>query len=219
LGELEIPVFPLPDLVFFPETLLPLHVFEPRYRQMVADCLDGDRRLAVVRLTPGWEADYYGRPPVCEVAGAGEIVRHQPLPDGRSNILLRGFARVRIVEELSPTRPYRVVRAEVLEDRYPPGGPEALAERLETLKASYLRLLERLGQTHPGVLGELGGAPAAVVIDRIASAAVPDATLRQKVLETLDVAARLELVASSVLDLLLLVSGPELPHHLRHRYN
>lgn len=218
MTELEIPIFPLPDLVFFPETFLPLHIFEPRYRQMVADSLGGARRLAMVMLKPGWEADYYGRPPVHEVAGVGEIVRHEPLPDGRSNILLRGFARMRIAEELPPTRPYRIVRAEILEDRYPPGGPGALAERLETLKASCLRLLAGLGQTHPAALGELGGAPAAV-IDRIASAVIPDASLRQRVLETLDVAERLELVASSLLDLTALVSRPESPPHLRHRYN
>lgn len=219
MAEIEIPIFPLPDLVFFPETLLPLHVFEPRYRQMVADCLGGDRRLAMVMLKPGWEAGYYGRPPVHEVAGAGEIVWHEPLPDGRSNILLRGVARVRIAEELPPARPYRVVRAEILEDRYPPGGPGTLAERIETLKASYLRLLALLGQTHADLLGELGDAPAAAVIDRIASTAIPDAAVRQRVLETLDVAERLELVASSLLDLTALVSRPESSHHLRHRYN
>lgn len=219
MAEIEIPIFPLPDLVFFPGTLLPLHVFEPRYRRMVADCLVGDRRLAVVMLRPGWEADYHGRPPVHEVAGAGEIAEHEPLPDGRSNILLHGVARVRIAGELPAVRPYRIVRAEVLEDRYPPGGAGVLAERLETLRAAYLRLLEGLGRTHPARLGGLEGAPPAAVVDRIASAALPDATLRQQVLETADVAARLELVASALLDLSLLVSRPEPPHHLRHRDN
>jgi len=219
LAEIEIPLFPLPDLVFFPGTLLPLHVFEPRYRRMVADCLAGDRRLAVVMLRPGWEADYYGRPPVHEVAGAGEIVEHEPLPDGRSNILLRGVARVRIAGELPATRPYRIARAEVLGDRYPPGGAEVLAERLETLRTAYLRLLEGLGRTHPARLGELEGASPVAVVDRIASAALPDATLRQQVLETADVAARLELVASALLDLSLLVSRPASTHHLRHRDN
>lgn len=69
-----LPLFPLPDTVFFPHTLLPLHVFEPRYRAMVADCLGGEKRMVVVRLVPGWEQDYYGRPPIHTVAGAGELV-------------------------------------------------------------------------------------------------------------------------------------------------
>lgn len=219
MGQIEIPIFPLPDVVFFPDTLLPLHVFEPRYRQMVTDCLAGDRRLAVVMLRPGWEADYYGRPPVHEVAGAGEIIRHEPLPDGRSNILLQGFARIRLGEECRTDRLYRIVRAEVLEDRYPPGRPELLTERLETLKASYLQLIGCLGQTHAAGLGPLEDASPAAVVDRIAFAAVPDAALRQRCLETLDVAARLELVASSLLDLLSLVSRPESSRHLRHRDN
>ncbi|MGH7405380.1 MAG: LON peptidase substrate-binding domain-containing protein, partial [Candidatus Methylomirabilales bacterium] len=82
---MEIPIFPLPNVVFFPHTLLPLHIFEPRYRQMLADCLTGERWLAVVLLRPGWEAEYYGRPAVYAVAGAGEIVASERLPDGRSN--------------------------------------------------------------------------------------------------------------------------------------
>jgi len=87
---MEIPMFPLPSVVFFPHTLLPLHIFEARYRQMLADCLAGERRLAVVLLKPGWEADYYGCPPVCSVAEAIEVVEalllrtHRASPQGRA---------------------------------------------------------------------------------------------------------------------------------------
>jgi len=66
--ELRVSIFPLPEAVFFPETVLPLHVFEPRYRQMVADCLAADGWMAVVMLRPGWEKDYQGRPPVESIA-------------------------------------------------------------------------------------------------------------------------------------------------------
>lgn len=72
MAPFPLPLFPLPETVFFPHTLLPLHVFEPRYRAMVADCLAGEKRMVVVRLLPGWEQDYYGRPPIHTVAGAGE---------------------------------------------------------------------------------------------------------------------------------------------------
>ena len=102
MRELRLPIFPLPEVVFFPETILPLHVFEPRYREMVADCLAGDRWLAVVMLRPGWDKDYEGRPPVHDVAGAGEILQAEALADGRFNILLDGRARFRILAEEPP---------------------------------------------------------------------------------------------------------------------
>jgi Lon protease-like protein len=113
---MTLPLFPLPETVFFPHTLLPLHIFEPRYRAMVADCLAGEKRMVVVRLLPGWEQDYYGRPPIHTVAGVGEVVEVERLPDGRYNILLKGFARVLIEEELPPTEAYRVARCRPLED-------------------------------------------------------------------------------------------------------
>ena len=104
MPQLRIPIFPLPEVVFFPDTVLPLHVFEPRYRQMIADCLAGDRWLGVAMLRPGWEKDYQGRPPVHDVAGAGEILQAEVLADGRFNILLDGRARVRILEEEAAER-------------------------------------------------------------------------------------------------------------------
>src|SRR6185436_5117887 len=109
-------IFPLPDVALFPHAILPLHVFEPRYREMVRDCLAGDRKMAVAALAPGYEADYHGRPAVRPVCGLGEVVAHDGLPDGRSNILLRGTSRVRIIEELPPDRSYRLVRCQRLPD-------------------------------------------------------------------------------------------------------
>src|ERR1700752_3118620 len=90
-------LFPLPNLVLFPSLLQALHIFEPRYRQMTADALAGDRLIAMVLLRPGWEADYDGRPPVHEVACLGRIAAEQRLPDGRFNLQLRGLSRARIV--------------------------------------------------------------------------------------------------------------------------
>jgi Lon protease-like protein len=210
-ATLEIPIFPLPDAVFFPETLLPLHVFEPRYRDMVTDCLAGDRRLAVAMLRPGWEKDYHGRPPVCPVAGLGEIIHVERLADGRYNILLDGRMRVRIEEELPARRAYRMARVQPLTDVFPAGGPEAVGERLTTLRAAHAKLLEALGQSHADVVGRLtvaGAAPGAV-IDRIASAAVPDAAVRQRLLEALDVSARLELATAALFDVLTLVAASD----------
>ena len=97
MPPLTLPIFPLPDVTFFPHTLLPLHVFEARYRAMVMDALARDRRLAIVRLRAGFEAAYAGKPAVHAVAGVGEIVSFERLATGRYNILVRGDARVREV--------------------------------------------------------------------------------------------------------------------------
>jgi len=206
--EIEIPIFPLPDLVFFPHTLLPLHIFEPRYRRMIADCLDGARRLAVVMLKPGWERDYEGVPPVYPVAGAGEIIQSERLADGRYNIVLLGKYRIRIEEELASGTLYRLVRAVILEDREPTGGPCALKPGLENLVSAYLRLLETLDRKDSRLQGlkEDLVSPGAV-IDRIASVAVPDPRVRQRLLGTLDLQERLDLTSSIIFDLLLVVSG------------
>ena len=87
----SIPLFPLPNVVLFPNVFLPLHIFEPRYREMVADALDGDRIIGMALLRPGWEADYEGRPPVYPVGCAGVITHAERLADGRYNIVLRGL--------------------------------------------------------------------------------------------------------------------------------
>ena len=109
-------LFPLPNLVFFPNVVQPLHVFEPRYREMMADALDDDRLLTLVLLQPGWEQDYDAKPAIHPVACLGRIVADQQLPDGRYNLLLRGIGRLRIIEELPVSKPYRVARGRALSD-------------------------------------------------------------------------------------------------------
>lgn len=211
MSDFEIPVFPLPDVVFFPETILPLHVFETRYRRMVADCLAGERRLAVVMLRPGWERDYQGRPPIHAVAGAGDVIQSEVLTDGRYNIMLDGRMRIRIEEELPRDVPYRVVRARRLGDVLAESDRASLEERLLTLRAAHAKLLEALGQAHADLVGRLtvAGASPGAVVDRIVSAVVPDADVRQRLLETVDVSARLDLATTALLDLLALVAGAE----------
>jgi Lon protease-like protein len=94
-----LPLFPLPQVVLFPNVFLPLHIFEPRYRAMVADALTTDRLIGMVLLRPGWERDYDGRPPIYAVGCSGLVTHADRLPDGRYNIVLRGVERFRIVEE------------------------------------------------------------------------------------------------------------------------
>jgi uncharacterized protein len=208
-GLAAVPLFPLPDVVFLPDTVLPLHVFEPRYRQLVADCLAGDGRLAVVMLRPGWERDYHGRPPVHAIAGLGQIMQSERLTDGRYNILLDGRTRIRIEEEPATELPYRVARARTLPDVLPEDERATLPERMRALRSSYAKLLDALGQSHADVVARLtvaGGRPGAIV-DRIVSAVVPDAAVRQRILEAVDVGQRVDLAAAALADLLALVAG------------
>ena len=122
-------LFPLPNLVFFPQAVQPLHIFEPRYRAMTADALATDRLVALVLLRPDWEADYDRRPAVHPVACLGKIVADQQLEDGRYNLLLRGLARVRILDEVCDDNPYRTARVEVLADVLTAGVDELMALR------------------------------------------------------------------------------------------
>jgi Lon protease-like protein len=94
-----LPLFPLPNVVLFPNVFLPLHVFEPRYREMVADAIATDRMIGMVLLRPGWERDYEGRPPVYPIGCSGVITHVERLADGRYNLVLRGVERFRVVKE------------------------------------------------------------------------------------------------------------------------
>lgn len=95
-----IPLFPLPNVVFFPRTYLPLHIFESRYRHMVRDAAAGHRMVGMVLLKEGWESDYEGRPPIFPVGAVGRMVAVQNLADGRFNVLLQGLRRFEIREEV-----------------------------------------------------------------------------------------------------------------------
>jgi Lon protease-like protein len=108
-----LPIFPLPNVVLFPNVFLPLHIFEPRYRDMVADVAAGDRLIGMVLLRPGWEAEYEGRPLVYPVGCSGVITHMERLPDGRYNIVLRGLERFRILSE-DHSRTYRRANVERL---------------------------------------------------------------------------------------------------------
>src|SRR5262245_26825648 len=130
-----IPIFPLPNVVLFPNVFLPLHIFEPRYRQMVDDALKGDRIIGMVLLRPGWQGEYEGRPPVYPIGCAGVITHADRLPDGRFNIGLRGREKCRIRDE-DPASPYRLAHVEPVPEQVPEGlrtAMQAQRRRLEAL--------------------------------------------------------------------------------------
>jgi Lon protease-like protein len=134
-------LFPLPNLVMFPHVLQPLHVFEPRYREMLQDALADDQLIAMALLSPGWEADYEGRPPISPMACLGRIISHHQLEDGSYNVLLLGIERVRLIRELEPSKSFREAEVQVCEDFYP---PEAAAQRAALHRALGKSLLKAL---------------------------------------------------------------------------
>ncbi len=111
-----LPLFPLPSTVLFPNVFLPLHVFEPRYREMVRDALESDRLIGMVLLKPGWERDYEGRPQVFPVGCSGVITHVEELTGGRYNIVLRGVERFRVAAE-DYARSYRRALVDPLGER------------------------------------------------------------------------------------------------------
>ena len=113
-GEI-IPIFPLPSTVFYPATPLPLHIFEPRYRQMTADALEGERKIGMVLLKPDWEAAYFDRPGVFPIGCVGSIEKEICHPDGKYNFTLVGLRRFRIVRE-QEGKPYRLAEIDLLEE-------------------------------------------------------------------------------------------------------
>lgn len=138
-----LPLFPLPGMVFLPHTLLPLHVFEPRYRALVADALAADGVLAVPQLLAD-EAPGAAPPAIARVVGVGRIVQHQELPGGRSNVVLAGIGRARITTEIGGDAPYRLAQAVALP---PPRAGGGLA------RARLLASLAALAQREPAVAG------------------------------------------------------------------
>jgi Lon protease-like protein len=138
-----IPLFPLPNVVLFPNVFLPLHIFEPRYRAMVADALNGDRMIGMVLLKAGYEADYDGRPPIYPIGCAGVITHAQPLADGRYDIVLRGIEKFRVAAE-DHSRPYRVGEVEVISELIPAADVEPLRRQRQRLEAVLAAAIERV---------------------------------------------------------------------------
>src|SRR5438270_7411228 len=92
-----VPLFPLPNVVLFPRAVLPLHIFEERYKAMTAHALEGDRQFAMALLRPGWEKNYYSKPVIDPVVCVGRILTHERLEDGKYNFMLQGTTRARVV--------------------------------------------------------------------------------------------------------------------------
>jgi Lon protease-like protein len=139
-----IPVFPLPNVVLFPNVFLPLHIFEPRYRAMVTDALAGDRIIGMVLLKPGYEASYEGRPPIYPIGCAGVITHSEPLDDGRFNIVLRGLEKFRVTGE-ERGKMYRLAHVDALPEQIVDAERDALRKQRQRLETLLAAAIERSG--------------------------------------------------------------------------
>jgi ATP-dependent Lon protease len=185
----ELPLFPLPEVTLFPRAIMPLHVFEPRYRTMLRDALQTHGALAIVQLVPG-ETHEGDTPPIARIAGAGLVIEHEPLPGARSNILVQGTARVAL-EELPFEGPYRRARARIL-DEHDVIVPEADVAALMQMATSFASEVRRRDPHFSFRLPETLS-PSALA-DICAFRLVIDPEVRQAALEELDPRARIHCV-------------------------
>lgn len=183
----DVAVFPLPQVVLFPGVLMPLHIFEPRYRAMTRAVLSSPSRLLAVAQIPDHHGmDRYGQPEIAPVCGVGEIIRHEKLPDGRYNMIVQGRARARI-EELPLDRAYRRARLTVLETNNSGADPA----EVRALAATANCFAARVRECHPGFTFSLPHKlECGKVADICAHYLVLDGEERQRLLETLDDAER-----------------------------
>jgi Lon protease-like protein len=157
-----IPIFPLPDTGLFPNASHGFHIFEPRYRAMIADALKGNRTIGMVMLQPGFESDYEGRPPIFPIGTAGLITEYEMLPDGRYNILLGGLVKFHVTGE-DQGQPYRLAHVTAL--------PELLtAQQTTALRNERQRIDELLGTLVDdlGIEPSPSGMPDEQVVDELA---------------------------------------------------
>lgn len=190
----ELPIFPLGQVILYPRALLPLHIFEQRYRTLVKDCLSTHRAMAIALVTDPSNVDAHGNPAIAQIAGAGIVVEHQMLPDGRSNILLHGSARVRL-EELPFVPPYRRAKATILRDVNTP----VSADNRTALLAAAHAFAAEVHKRDPNFSLHLPpGINVNTLADLCAHHLVVDVVARQAILEELDVAQRVERVISEL---------------------
>lgn len=198
----RVPLFPLEDVVLFPHSMIPLYVFEARYRKMVKDVLASNRLIAISLQLEKEDPTAEGAPRVAGVASVGEVVLAQELPDGRFNVVVRGRARIAIDEELPSEEPYRLITAHEIPDDPPEKSPE-----LEEADAALRALVTGLAESIPDggeLLKHVAAAqdsPAALA-NVMAASLVSDVRARQRLLETTDVFQRLEQLASEVVALI-----------------
>jgi Lon protease-like protein len=189
----QVRLFPLPNLVLFPYVLQPLHVFEPRYRELLEESLASDRLIAMAVLAPGWESDYEGRPPVFPMACLGRVSTHCRVKGGSYNVLLLGVRRVKLIRELAPRKGFREAQVDLCDDFYPEGQTDGTQQ--EELRRALVRVLPLLPEAREQI-GQLlaSDVPLAMLADMISYLLDIDLGAKQELLAELNVHRRVELL-------------------------
>jgi Lon protease-like protein len=185
-------VFPLPSAVLLPGGAMPLHIFEPRYRQMMADALETDGVFAMAQVIPGQEQ--LAVPALESMVCVGVVSQHELTDDGRYNVVLVGVARARVLRELPQSNGYREVEAEVMPDSSF-DGPEETQLRQAVLEL-VARLPQDVGQRIAQVTARAKGG---MLADVVAAAIFDDAIQRYEILSELDVSTRVQVVTEELL--------------------
>lgn len=188
-------LFPLPNLVLFPHVIQALHIFEPRYCEMLSEALESDHLITMALLIPGWESKLQGKPNIGDVVCIGRIISHTPTADGRHNILLAGLKRARIVEELNVETPFRQASVEVIDDFIPLESEEHVEEYRARLLGVF-RAIIPYDAANSKTFGDLltQQLPLGILTDIIAYAVSLPTDVKQYLLGESNVIARFELL-------------------------
>ncbi|MFO0011642.1 MAG: LON peptidase substrate-binding domain-containing protein [Planctomycetota bacterium] len=212
-------LFPLPNLVLFPNVIQALHIFEPRYCEMLSEALESDRLVTMAVLEQGWENTYQGQPRISDVVCIGRIVSHSPTGDGRHNIFLAGVQRAKIVEELDVSTHFRQARVEILEDI--PVADEAKSDSYRDDLLAIFRAMIPVEMSGSKTFAELltRQLPLGVLTDVIAYAVNLPQAIKQYLLGERDVEARYRVLVDNLTTLVdPNDSGDPLPRGLRRGF-
>jgi uncharacterized protein len=198
LVDLE-PLFPLPNVVLLPKGILPLYVFEPRYRTMMADALQGGQTICMALLQPGWELDYHGCPDVHRVACVGRVVHHQKLEGGRYNVTLQGETKVAI-ESFVKDQPYRIARVRPLEEDRSWAASSGVDGDIEELLSLFRRVNQ--GESRVIDIAQMLGGPVSPesVLNTVAMNVNVEPRVKQELLELGSLGARFRAIVRYLRD-------------------
>ena len=161
-------LFPLPDLVLFPHAMQPLHIFEPRYCEMLSEALSSDHLIAMSTLTGAHAASILGEPTIAGTVCLGKIISHAEVEEGRHNVLLVGVRRAQIISEIDAGRPFRMAKVNVLDDIYPPAGASSRGQLKTDLLEAFGEVIPASGDSqqnlHDLMAGQMGLGPITDII-------------------------------------------------------
>lgn len=188
-------LFPLPNLVLFPHVVQALHIFEPRYCEMLTEALESDHLITMALLNSGWEHSYQGKPNLASTVCIGRIISHTPTDDGRHNILLAGIRRASIVQEINSGTLFRQAEVKILEDVIPKDFSERASEHRRALMNVFKSVIPQdaaQSKTFNDLLSQQ--LPLSILTDIIGYAANLPTPFKQKLLEEVNVQVRFELL-------------------------